>query len=189
LLVVTTVSAHANEPALISGGVAIVPSTLNPAKGARSESYNSYITEERPNLVVLTGHQVTKIDFNGTADGNVVASGVSFQADATGKSFSVKANKEVIVSSGAVGSPKILQLSGVGPKEVLEPLSVGVNVDLPVGYNFQDHVMVQMAFNGAPGTETWGPLCMNQTLQETALSQWQATKDGPLTYVNAATAC
>ena len=52
-------------------------------------------------------------------------------------------------SSGAVGSPKVLQLSGIGPSSVLSPLNIPVNVDLPVGYNFQDHVMVQVGFDGA----------------------------------------
>lgn len=50
-------------------------------------------------------------------------------------------------SSGTVGTPKILQLSGVGPANVLTPLGITPIVDLPVGYNLQDHVAFNLQFN------------------------------------------
>ena len=56
-------------------------------------------------------------------------------------------NKEVIVSAGVIGSPKILQLSGIGPSALLNKLNIPVNVDLAgVGTNYQDHAYV-MTFN------------------------------------------
>lgn len=80
----------------------ITPSTLDANHGQRSDSKTAYLDPNtaRTNLVVLTGQQGTKILFNGTKDtsGNVVASGVQFQSDAAGTSYTVNANKEVIVT-------------------------------------------------------------------------------------------
>lgn len=51
---------------------------------------------------------------------------------------SVRANLEYILAAGAVHTPQILQLSGIGPKSLLSSLGIETVVDLPVGYNFQD---------------------------------------------------
>ena len=66
------------------------------------------------------------------------AVGVHYIKD--GREHYVRALKEIILSAGALGSPKILMLSGVGPAEHLNSLSIPVLQDLPVGQNLQDHV-------------------------------------------------
>lgn len=67
-----------------------------------------------------------------------VAFGVEFVRD--GKIYRIRATKEVILSAGAVNSPQILMLSGVGPKADLEKHKIPVVQNLPVGHNLQDHV-------------------------------------------------
>ena len=53
----------------------------------------------------------------------------------------MKATKEIILSAGTLGSPKILMLSGIGPAEHLKSLGIPVKLELPVGKNLQDHVV------------------------------------------------
>ena len=82
-------------------GAMISPSTLNMRNQTRSDSYAGYIQPLAPrsNLVILTGQQVTSVIFNSSTDasGNKYASGVTFQAATGETSYSVQANKEVIL--------------------------------------------------------------------------------------------
>jgi hypothetical protein len=91
---------HALDPANGTNvGVSFVPSTINPANGSRSDSNFGYIAPyEGTNLVILTGYQVTKVNWNSTTAGQVVAGGVTFAASAEGKAYTVNAAKEVIIS-------------------------------------------------------------------------------------------
>lgn len=59
----------------------------------------------------------------------------------------IKARKEIILSAGIVNSPKILMLSGIGPKEHLRKHNIDTKVNLPVGRNFQDHMSVVVVYN------------------------------------------
>ncbi|XP_078322720.1 L-sorbose 1-dehydrogenase-like [Crassostrea virginica] len=93
----------------------------------------------RSNLYVSTNSYVTKILIE-----NKRAVGISFIKDNI--KHIIKANKEVIVSGGAVNSPQILMLSGIGPKNHLSSLKIPVIADLPVGNNLEDHGMVFMFF-------------------------------------------
>jgi choline dehydrogenase len=74
-----------------------------------------------------------------------VCTGVIFKAGE--KTHEVRASREIIVAAGAIGSPQILMLSGIGPKAHLKSLGINVVRDLPgVGQNLQDHVMVPVAY-------------------------------------------
>lgn len=91
--------------------------------------------EGRRNLHVSIFSKVTKILIK-----NERATGVIFVKGK--RKYTVHANKEVIVSAGVMNSPKILMLSGIGPREHLEELKIPVVADLPVGKNLQDHTLV-----------------------------------------------
>lgn len=60
----------------------------------------------------------------------------------------MRARKEVIVSSGAVASAKLLLLSGIGPKDDLQKLGIDLVADLPVGQYLQDHIMAILGYEG-----------------------------------------
>ncbi|BES92952.1 GMC oxidoreductase [Nesidiocoris tenuis] len=79
------------------------------------------------------------------------ARGVEFEMG--GKTYRVRARKEVILSAGAINSPQILMLSGVGPGAHLRELNIPVIKDLPVGKNLQDHVgLAGLLFTVKPGS-------------------------------------
>ncbi|MFV3308274.1 choline dehydrogenase [Pseudomonas sp. NY15181] len=105
-------------------------------KGERWSTARAYLTEDvrsRENLDILTETLVKKILIV-----EKTAKGVSLQTN--GVSREVYADKEIILCGGAFNSPQLLQLSGVGPRDVLEAAGVGVVHELPgVGANLQDH--------------------------------------------------
>ncbi|WWC98368.1 hypothetical protein V866_005259 [Kwoniella sp. B9012] len=174
----------------VSRGAWLSTSTINVKNQTRSDSKAGYIDPlpPRSNLVILTGQQVTEVIFNGTKDasGNIIASGVTFQASKGAQSYSVQANKEVLLAGGTVGSPQILQLSGIGPAETLDGLNIDTKLDLPVGFNLQDHVSYSMYWSTPQGTFTWNNLSTSADLKASAQTEYDNYKTGLWTYVNEA---
>ncbi|KAK7107382.1 glucose dehydrogenase [FAD, quinone]-like [Littorina saxatilis] len=113
-------------------GFVEVQSTLY--RGTRISSSRAFLHPfiGRENLHVGVRAHVTKILIE---KGKAV--GVEFSHNGT--THTVKAKQEVILSAGAIGSPQILMLSGVGPKKHLQEIGIPVKVDLPVGENLMDH--------------------------------------------------
>ncbi|KAF8313118.1 GMC oxidoreductase [Clavulina sp. PMI_390] len=126
-----------------SGSYTIL-SAVDPATAKRSYAASGYYAPNvnRPNLVVLPSAHVTKLILTGTGEPYTV-SGVQFTVAGSDKAYEVKATREVILSAGAFGTPQLLELSGIGKREVLERVGIEVKIDLPsVGENLQDHVYV-----------------------------------------------
>ena len=120
--------------------------------GRRSSTYQAFLAgepESRPNLTIITGAQATRVIL--ADDGRqIAATGVEYRT-AAGETATVHAGKEVILSAGAIGSPQLLLLSGVGPRQELESVGVSCLVDAPhVGKHLQDHLMCPL-FYPAPG--------------------------------------
>lgn len=93
----------------------------------------------RPNLKVVTGALVKKLRL----EGRQVRGVEFFQGD---EECFAAAKRETILSAGAIGSPQILQLSGIGPSALLQQLGIPVVQELPVGDNLQDHLQLRLAF-------------------------------------------
>lgn len=131
-------------------GVTRVASYID-SKGRRVSTENSYLTPEvlaRPNLKVVCGAQVTKICFNDAKR----AIGVEFAEKKDGPVFFVGARNEVILSAGAINTPQILLLSGIGPASDLSKHSIPVVQHLPgVGRNLADHIVFNSSFPLRPG--------------------------------------
>lgn len=120
--------------------------------GKRSSTYRAFLegdAEQRPNLTVITGAQVTQILLKG-ATGHKVATGVEYRIG-NGEVLTAFAAKEVVLSGGAIGSPHLLLLSGIGPRAELEAAGIECQVDSPhVGKHLKDHLHVGLFFS-APG--------------------------------------
>ncbi|GAB3484199.1 choline dehydrogenase [Marinomonas epiphytica] len=111
-------------------------------KGVRASTSNAYLRRamKRSNLTVRTGVLSHKVLLE-----EQQAVGVEFSQ--SGKVEQVRSRKEVILSAGSIGSPQLLQLSGIGPAKVLEQAGVEVIHDLPgVGENLQDHLEVYFQY-------------------------------------------
>ncbi|KNG44543.1 gmc oxidoreductase [Stemphylium lycopersici] len=129
----------------VNAGLFWVPTVLEPKTqtrcSARVAHYDRIST--RPNYHVLVEHQVAKILFKGTR-----GIGVQYLGSSGSNTSTVFASKEIILTAGAVHTPQILQLSGIGPEKVLKSLGIPIVADLPgVGTNFQDHASISVQYN------------------------------------------
>ena len=116
---------------------------------------------ERPNLTVITGALVHKLRLEGRR-----VLGVEYSLGKRNREVQfAEARRETILSAGAIGSPQILQLSGIGPGALLQKHGIPLVHDLPVGENLHDHLQLRLAFKiqGAPTLNTmldswWGKI-------------------------------
>lgn len=104
--------------------------------GLRMSAEKAYLRpiKKRPNVKILTRSLVEKVLINSKN----VATGVTYTRD--GKKFTAAATKEIILSAGTFNSPKLLMLSGIGPKKELNKHKIKVIEDLPVGETMKDHL-------------------------------------------------
>ncbi|TMS83484.1 choline dehydrogenase [Pseudoalteromonas sp. S554] len=112
------------------------PMHMTVKNGVRSSASREYLdpVKSRSNLTVITGALAQKVILDGKK-----ATGIEYKVN--GNVQTAHAAKEVVLSAGPIGSPHILQLSGIGDKDILEKAGVEVSHHLPgVGQNLQDHL-------------------------------------------------
>lgn len=158
------------------------PISVDPVTKARSYAANAYFlpASSRPNLSVVTGALVHRILLE-KQDDEVVATGVRVQL-ANGSIHDVTATKEVILAAGALQSPKILELSGIGNASLLSSLGITPVIDNPgVGENLQDHLMTGISYEVNEGVMTGDPLLRQEPEMVQAVTQmYQEHRTGPL---------
>ena len=111
--------------------------------GRRCSAAAAFLTpaKSRPNLAVRTGHQVARVVLDGRR-----AVGVTLAGDALGRS--IGARREVVLSGGAIASPQLMMLSGIGDGAALAALGIPLHHALPaVGKNLQDHISARVEFD------------------------------------------
>jgi choline dehydrogenase len=139
-------------------------------KGRRWSTADAYLRPAlaRPNLTVRTNVQATRVILEGTR-----AVGVSYLDN--GEERIVRADAEVLLSGGAINSPQLLMLSGIGPAEHLRQHGIDVAVGLPgVGENLHDHPAAGIVWS------TRGTTDIADSATPGGLLRWQLTKRGPL---------
>ncbi|OAQ51940.1 hypothetical protein HTG_14910 [Natrinema mahii] len=142
--------------------------------GRRHSAADAYLKPvlDRPNLTAVTGARVTRVRFDGET-----AVGVEYaRDDGDGSPATVDANEEVIISAGAIDSPQLLMLSGVGPADHLERHDIDVVADRPgVGRNLQDHLQAGVNY------ECEKPISLADADSLVNLATFFLLKRGPLT--------
>lgn len=138
--------------------------------GERASTANTYLhsARQRPNLTVRTGVRLRQVVIEGRR-----VTGVRVETPTGEETI---AAGEVVLSAGAVHSPQLLMLSGVGPAHHLEQFGIRVQHDLPgVGHNLQDHLAVGI------GHECTRRVSLSGAETPWRLGQWLLTRRGPLT--------
>lgn len=165
------------------GGLAIgaysTTLTIDATNASRSYAATAYYKPNaaRPNLKVLTSAFATKVVF-APFKTPLVATGVTFTV--SGVTYTASARREIIVSAGTFQSPQLLELSGVGNASLLKSKGIDTLYDNSnVGENLQDHILLPLAFEAAPGEVTFESL-RNSTFFANALSEYTTNHTGPL---------
>lgn len=110
----------------------------------------SLAQQRSKNLKICTNSIVTSLDIQTVSGGKLKAVGIFFEKDGSNfeKLYHARARREIIVCAGAFGSPKLLMLSGLGPKDHLQEMGIKVKKDLPgVGSSLQDHFGISTKYS------------------------------------------
>lgn len=148
---------------------------VNQRSGFRWNASKAFLRpiKHRRNLTVLTGARTTRLCLEGKR-----VTGVEFIHE--GQAHIARAQHEVVMAAGAIGTPQILQASGIGPAGVLDPLGIPLVHDLPgVGQNLQDHLQLRMIYR-VEGTRTLNILA-NSLLGKAWIGlEYLLTRRGPM---------
>lgn len=151
---------------------------VNQRSGWRWNTSKAFLrpAKTRHNLTIWTQAQVEKLTFE-TVDGAVQCTGA--RVNHKGQSRIVTARRETILSAGAVNSPQILQLSGIGPAALLKQHGIDVLRDAPVGENLQDHLQIRAVFK-VNGTRTLNTLASNLFGKALIGAEYLFKRSGPM---------
>ena len=150
-------------------GVMYQPSNINPSNYSRSYTPNAYLPKARANLKVLDNIRVSKVELS-KRHGLLVATGVRLENGTI-----IKAAKEVILSSGSLQSPQLLELSGLGNATVLKAAGVAPLLSLfGVGENLQDHLRVQTSYQLKSNYSSFDRLRYDKNYTAQQLALWNA---------------
>lgn len=173
-----TASGYSLNPDLNSGnplGLSLSPSTVH--RGARTTS-SSLLLNAPSNLHILTNVNVARVLFS--HDDPLEAIGIE-----TSEGVKFLARAEVILSAGALSTPKLLLLAGIGPASELEKHSIPVRLNLPaVGRGLKDHHHITPTWIRAPHTTDRHTFYQSPSLQAAARAQWDTDGTGPLSEIS-----
>ncbi|KAK4185998.1 putative GMC oxidoreductase [Podospora australis] len=160
------------------------PNTIDARGMTRSTARSAYydpVNQTRPNLRLITGQTATQLLFDRRKP--LTVKGVRIVSRSDNQVRSVYAKKEVILAAGAIMTPHLLQVSGIGPAAVLKAAGIKVKKDLPaVGSNFQDHPTIVLQFNlSRPSFPNPNTIPTNATYNATVWAEYLANRTGPIT--------
>ena len=152
---------------------------VNQRSGWRWSSSKAFLrpARGRPNLTIWTEAQAQKLTWSTADNGQPRCTGLSLSR--AGQTVQVTANREVILSAGAINSPQILQLSGIGPADLLRSHGIEVIRDAPVGENLQDHLQIRAVFK-VNGTQTLNTLANSLFGRLKIGAEYLLNRSGPM---------
>ncbi|MEM5582943.1 GMC family oxidoreductase N-terminal domain-containing protein [Roseibium sp. AS2] len=153
---------------------------VNQRSGWRWNTSKAFLrpAKSRPNLTIWTEAQVERLTFETVSDGYPRCTGA--RVNLKGNSVTVSARSEVVLSAGAVNSPQILQLSGIGPADLLKSHGIDVVLDAPgVGDNLQDHLQIRAVYK-VTGTRTLNTLANSLTGKAKIGLEYVLRRSGPM---------
>ena len=162
-------------------GAFTAPLSVDGTTGRRgyAAAYYSPEVAQRPNLDLLAETIVERVLLTKDADGQAIATGVQVRSKGE-ESRQISATREVIVCAGSINSPQLLELSGVGQRELLEKHNIPVIVDRPgVGENLQDHCLAGISFEVADG-QISGDIMRDPNIVQSLIQLYEKTHAGPL---------
>ncbi|XP_075589709.1 L-sorbose 1-dehydrogenase isoform X2 [Dermatophagoides farinae] len=128
-------------------GTTLIQQTISTQNYTRLSTSNAFIVPAigRNNLHVLVRSHCTRILLRNNTDTNQLeAYGIEFVRN--NQTYQVQANHEVILAAGAINTPQIMMLSGIGPRQHLMELGIQVQMELPVGEQLQDHILIPVDY-------------------------------------------
>ncbi len=152
---------------------------VNQKSGIRWNTAKAFLRTamRRGNLTIMTGCHVHKLRLE-AVDGSTRCTGVEFSGG--GRQWHAEAARETVLSAGAIGSPQILQLSGIGPASLLGQHGIATQVDLPgVGENLQDHLQIRMVYK-VQGVKTLNTLANSWHGKLRIGLEYALTRSGPM---------
>lgn len=153
---------------------------VNQRSGWRWSAARGFLrpVRRRPNLTVWTGAHVQGLEFAADGDGALRCTGA--RVHHRGQPVNVRAAREVILSAGAIGSPQLLQLSGLGPGALLQGHGITVLRDMPgVGANLQDHLQIRAVFR-VEGARTLNTLAASLAGKARIALEYALKRSGPM---------
>lgn len=153
---------------------------VNQRSGWRWNTSKAFLrpAKKRENLTIWTEAQVEKLTLETAADGKLRCIGVKVHRK--GRSIDLRAAREVVLSAGAINSPQILQLSGIGPAALLKEHGIDVVLDQPyVGENLQDHLQIRAVFK-VKGTSTMNTLANSMVGKAKIGLEYLFKRSGPM---------
>ncbi len=152
---------------------------VNQKSGLRWNTAKAFLrpASQRGNLTIMTGCHVEKLVIEKGEQG-LRCTGVEFTGG--GRAWTARAVRETLLSAGAIGSPQLLQLSGLGPASLLQQYGVRPLLDLPgVGENLQDHLQIRMVFK-VKGAKTLNTLANSWHGKLRIGMQYLLNRSGPM---------
>ncbi|KAF2420047.1 GMC family oxidoreductase N-terminal domain-containing protein [Microbacterium sp. B35-30] len=143
---------HPVTPANLPTGQGFSQTMVSESRGARASTADVYLrpAKGRANLRITTGAHVRRVTLD---SGSPLPRATGVYVDFDGITRHVRARREVVLSGGAINTPQLLMLSGIGPAEHLTEHGIGIVVDAPgVGANLQDHLVAGLAPTADSGT-------------------------------------